>query len=229
MSQGVDMKDGADMDDRTGLDEGGLDEGGLDVRGAAVIMQEARDRAQDELRIRRPVVFASAGLALLLGYGAIWLSVHGQRPYHGPTAASAFVLILLTGVAVAVTASVVSRATEGVGGLSAQRRLIYRVSLVMGYVGVILMEAALDHAGVSRTVTFGVFAAATPVLVTGVVYIANAAGALDWSFFGLGCCLVVVAAASAFAGPVTVWIVDAVAGGAVYLLTAVIQPWLPRS
>jgi hypothetical protein len=219
MDQGAGMKDGADMDEGTGLD----------VQGAAAIMREAGDRAAGELRVRRPVIFASAGLALLLGYGAIWLSVRGQRPYHGPTAASAFVLIMLTGVAVAVTASVVGRAAEGVGGLSAQRRRIFRVSLVMGYLGVILMEAALDHAGVSRSVTFGVFAAATPVLVTGVVYIANSAGALDLTFFGLGCCLVVVAAASSFAGPVTVWAVDAVAGGVAYLLMAVFQPWLRRS
>ena len=47
----------------------------MDLRDAAAVMRNARERADRELEVRDPVLFASAGLVLLLGYGAIWLSV----------------------------------------------------------------------------------------------------------------------------------------------------------
>jgi hypothetical protein len=219
------MNEEAGIKDGTGTDEGT----GMDARGAAVILQEAGECARRELCVRRPVLFASGGLALLLGYGAIWLSVRGQRPYHGPTPAAALVLVLLLGAAGVITASVIEQAAEGVSGLSALRRRIYLLSLATGYAGVITMEAALDHAGASRPVVFGVFAAAAPILVTGAIYIANSAASLDWPMCGLGAWLVVVAVSSAFAGPVAAWAVASLAGGSGYLAVAAIQRWLPHS
>jgi hypothetical protein len=68
MNEDVDMENGAD----------------LDAQGAAAIIQEAGERVRRELRVSHPVVFISAGVAWLLGYGAIWLSVRGQHPYKGP-------------------------------------------------------------------------------------------------------------------------------------------------
>ena len=66
---------------RSGPESG---EAAMDARGAAVIMQQARERAGSELRVRRPLLFVTWGLVLLIGYGAMWLSVRGQRPYHAP-------------------------------------------------------------------------------------------------------------------------------------------------
>jgi len=71
--------------------------GGLDPRGAAAIMTQAGERARCELRVRRPVVFVTWGVVVLAGYGAMWLSVRGQRPVTGPaweTLLLAFLLIL---------------------------------------------------------------------------------------------------------------------------------------
>jgi len=51
----------------------------IDPQGAAVIMQQARERAGRELRVRRPVLFVTWGLVLLIGYGAMWLSVRGRH------------------------------------------------------------------------------------------------------------------------------------------------------
>jgi hypothetical protein len=219
MNEGAGMKDDADMDEGAGLD----------VQRAAVILAEAGERARHELRVSHPVLFASGGLALLLGYGAIWLSVRGQRPYYGPTPAAAVVLLLLLAVAGVVTAAVVDRAASGVSGLSALQRRISFLSLGIGYAGVVALEPALAHAGASRSVVHGVFAAAAPILVTGVVYVAGSATWMDWTKPALGIWLVVVAASSAFAGPVTVWAVDALAGGLGFLLTAAIQAWLRHS
>jgi hypothetical protein len=74
MNEGTGMKDGADMDEAAGMD----------AQRAAVIMQQARQRARRELAVRRPVLFVTWGLVVLVSYGALWLSVRGQHPYHGP-------------------------------------------------------------------------------------------------------------------------------------------------
>jgi hypothetical protein len=218
MNEDVDMKDGADQDEAAEMD----------ARGASAIMQEAGERARRELRVNRPAIFASAGVAWLLGYGAIWLSVRGQHPYQGPAPEAAVIQVVLAGLAVAIAASVIGRATSGVGGVSAVQRRISILALASGIVAVLVLEAAIDHAGASRSVVFGVFQASAPVLITGVVYVANSALRLNWTVLGLGAWLVVVAAGGAFAGPVGVWAVTALAGSAGYLLVAVLRPALDR-
>jgi hypothetical protein len=218
MNEDVDMQDGADVD-------GSAD---MDPQRAAAIMQETSERARRELRVMNPVVFASAAAAWLLGYGAVWLSVRGQRPYQAPTPPAAVIQVVLDGLVVAIAASVVGRATSGVGGLSAVQRRVGIAALIGGYVAVFVLEAAIDHAGASRSVVFGVFQAAAPVLITGVVYVANSAVRLNWPLLGLGAWLVVVAAGGAFAGPVGVWAVTALAGSAGFLLVAVLQTALDR-
>ncbi len=108
------------------------------------------------------------------------------------------------------------------------QRRVSILALAVGIVAALVLEAALDHAGASRSVVFGVYQAAAPVLVAGVVYIANSAVRLNWTALGLGVWLVAVAAGGAFAGPVGVWAVTAVAGGLGYLLMAALGPALDR-
>lgn len=212
------------MTDSTGTDEGVA----LDPPDAAAIMQSARERARHDLTVSQPAIFISGAVALLLGYGAIWLSVRGQRPYHGPTGATVGILLLLVAAAVVVTAVVRDRARNGVGGLSAVRMRMSSVSLVIAYLAVAVLETALTHDGAGRPLVHGVIQATAPVLVTGVFYMASSAMSLDWAMFGLGLWLVAVAVGGAFAGPVTVWAVQALAGGLAFLLVAVIRPRLYR-
>ena len=83
MNRGVAMQDSAD--------EGT----GMDVQDAAAIMQQARERAEHELRVSYRLLFATYGLLYLIGYGTVWLSVRGQHPYHGPGSTALVVLTLL--------------------------------------------------------------------------------------------------------------------------------------
>jgi hypothetical protein len=194
---------------------------GMDVARAAVILAEAREQARHQLRIRYPVLFSIWGLMYLLGYGAIWLSVRGQHPYQGPTPAALLALTLIVAAAIAITVVLVGRAVSGIGGSSALRRRVYVVASLTGFVGLLTLEAALDHAGASRGV-LGVYGAAAPILLTGLIYAVSSAIWLDWTVFGLGLWLMTVAAGSGFAGPVTVWAVDALAAGLAFLLMAAI-------
>lgn len=211
MDEGTGTKDGADTGDPD-----------MDVQHAAVIMQQARERARRELRASYPVLFAIWGLVWLISDGAIWLSVRGQRPYHGPTTAPLVTLILLAAAGVAVTLAVVGRAVSGVGGLSALQRRIFVVSLLAGYAGVLTLEGALFQAGASWPV-IGVYGATVPVLMSGLLLAASSALRLDWGVFSLGIWVIVVAAGGAYAGPVAVWAVEALAGGLALVLMAAVQ------
>jgi hypothetical protein len=167
------------------------------------------------------VIFASWALVYLLGYGAVWLSVRGQRPFHAPAGWALALLALLAVLALGITAAVTDRATTGVGGASQLRRRIYWLSLAVGLLGVYIMQPALRHAGAGHGV-ISVFTASSPLLVAGVVLAAGTAAWLNWYAFGLGVWLIAVAAFSGFAGPAGVWAVDALAVGVPFLVMAAI-------
>jgi hypothetical protein len=220
MNEGTGMKDGADMDEAAGMD----------AQRAAVIMQQARQRARRELAVRRPVLFVTWGLVVLVSYGALWLSVRGQHPYHGPAGAWLVLLPVLFVTAAFVTAQVVDRATSGVGGVSVLQRGIFVLSLFAGFAVLEIEKQALSYAGASRPLV-ALFGEAIPLLVTGLVFVASSAinASLDWPRLVLGLWLLVVAAGGAWAGPVTNLAVCALAGGGGILLMAAIEPRLRRS
>jgi len=203
------VNDDADSGNRTGMD----------IHEAAAIMQDTTERARRALIVRRPVLFAVWGVAWLVADGAIWLSVRGQHPYIGPTPASLVALTIVAAAAAAITAVLVGRAGSGVGGWTVLQRRIFLLSYLGGYIALFTLEAAIDHAGASRAV-LGVYGAAAPILLVALVIAASSALNLDWSVFGLGIWLLAVAAGSGFAGPVGVWAVSALAGGAALLLMA---------
>lgn len=194
----------------------------FDLSRAAAIMQEARERALHELRARYPAVFATWGLVLLIGYGAMWLSVLGQHPYTGPTPPSLLALTLLLAVGAVTTVIIVGRALTGIGGTSAAQRRVHYLALITGVVGVFALEGALAHAGASNSL-LGVYGATAPMLMTGAVYAASPALWQDWSTRALGAWLVVVAASSAYAGPVGVWGVAGLLAGLGFLVVAVVR------
>jgi len=211
MNEGTGMRNGAHASEGAGMD----------AQGAAVIMGEAQERARRELTVDRPAIFASWALVYLIGYGAVWLSVRGQQPFHAPAGWALALLTLLALLALGVTVAVTDRAASGVGGVSALRRRVYWLSLAIGFLGQIVMQLALRNAGASRGV-LSVFTASAPLLVAGVVLVAGTAAWLNWYMFGLGIWLIAVAAFSGFAGPAGVWAVDALAVGLPFLLMAAI-------
>lgn len=210
------MKDGAGTDQPVSMD----------AADAAAIMRETRDLAMRRLRPDHRAAFTVWGLAWLFGDGAMWLIVRGQHPYHGPSPA-AYAAVLLIGSLAALASVETNRAESGVGGLSAVRRRLFLVSAFLGYAGVFALEGALAHAGADRPV-LGVFEAAAPILVTGLLYLARSAAIQDWSMTGLGLWLLIVGAASGFAGPETVWAICALAVGPAFLLAAGLQLRLRR-
>jgi hypothetical protein len=210
-TNGAVMKEDTDSGDRPGMD----------LHEAAAILHDTGERARRALIVRRPVVFGVWGVAWFVADGAVWLSVRGQRPYSGPTPASLVALTLVVAAAAVITVVLVGRAGSGVGGWSVLQRRIFLLSYIGGYIGLFTVEAAIDHAGASRAV-LGVYGAAAPILLVGLVAAASSALTLDWSLFGLGIWLLALGAGSGFAGPVAVWAVSAIGGGAALVLMALI-------
>jgi hypothetical protein len=196
----------------------------MDAAQAAVIMQEAGQRARRQFQVRHRGTFTLWGLALLLGYGTMWLAVRGQRPFHGPEPA-AFAVVALIANASVMAGMAEARADSGVGGLSAVRRRVHSLAVLAGLAAMFALEGALSRAGADRAV-IGVFEASAPILVAGLFYLTASSVWLDWPVFGLGLWLLVVAAVGCFAGPAGVWGVDALAAGLAYLLMAAIEPRL---
>jgi hypothetical protein len=205
-----------------GVNEDAGQEPELDPAAALGILRSAQKRARHELTVSPPAMLAAWGVIYLFAYGVLWLSVRGQRPFAGPTPGATSTVAIFVLVALAITVAIVGRATAGVGGRRAIQRRMYYIALPIGYAGVFLLEAALDHGGASRAVV-ALMGASGPVLVTGLAYMVSSAIDLAWPVFGLGAWLVVTAAGSAFAGPVGVWAVDGLSGGLAFLLAAIVS------
>lgn len=190
----------------------------LDIAEAAAIMREAGEQARREFRVDSRLTYAVWGLGLLLGYGAIWLQVHNQRPYHGMAPATYAAIVLIASFATSAGLLEI-RSGSGVGGRSAVRRWVYVVSFLFALAAMFVLEGALVHAGASRAVT-GVFMAAIPLLARGLFHLARGGVTLERPVIALGAWLVVVVIGGAFAGPAAVWGIYALAAGLAYLLAA---------
>jgi hypothetical protein len=206
------------------------DDASMDVQQATLILRQARERAQRQLAVRRPMLFVTWGLVVLVGYGATWLSVRGQHPFHGPTVPSIVTLAALFVVGIALTAWATDRATHGIGGPSLLQRGTFVLALAAGASALGNFTRAVAHAGAGRPLLV-LIGAAAPLLIAGLVFVARCAiyGSLDWPRLALGLWLLAVAAGGAWGGPVTSLAVYALAGGGGILLMAAIEPVVRRS
>jgi hypothetical protein len=206
------------------------DDAGMDVQQATAILRQARERARRELAVRRPVLFVTWGLVVLVGYGVMWLSVRGQHPFHGPTVPAIVTAAALSLAAIVFTAWATDRATRGVGGPSLRQRGTFVLALAAGGFTLGNFTRAVAHAGASRPL-IALIGAAAPLLVVGLVFVASCViyGTLDRPRLALGLWLLAVAAGGAWGAPVTNLAVYALAGGGGILLMAAIEPRLRRS
>src|SRR6202142_963141 len=197
-----------------------LEDQHMSVQQAAAVVKDARARARRKLVICAPLVYAAWGLTLLLGYGAMWLSVRGQHPYTGPSGASIAVVLGLAALAVAALVGIISKTVAGIDGRSARNRSIILRTYSTGYLILFCMQIAIKSSVSTRTFAFVAFAA--PLLLAGLTYILAFALGLDRTAFALGGWLVIVGASCAWQAPAAILATCALAGGGAFLLMAVI-------
>jgi hypothetical protein len=201
-----------------------LEDQHMSVQEAAAVVEDARARARRELVICAPLVYAAWGLTLLLGYGAMWLSVRGQHPYTGPSGGSIAVVLALAALAVAAVVVIVSKTVAGIDGRSARLRSIILRTYATGYLILLCVQVAIKGSVSARTFAFVAFAG--PLLLAGLTYVLASAVGLDRTAFALGAWLVIVGVSCAWRAPAAILATCALAGGGAFLLMAVIKTGL---
>jgi hypothetical protein len=201
-----------------------LEDQHMSVQEAAAVVEDARARARRELVICAPLVYAAWGLTLLLGYGAMWLSVRGEHPYTGPSGGSIAVVLALAALAVAAVVVIVSKTVAGIDGRSARLRSIILRTYATGYLILLCVQVAIKGSVSARTFAFVAFAG--PLLLAGLTYILASAVGLDRTAFALGAWLVIVGVSCAWRAPAAILATCALAGGGAFLLMAVIKTGL---
>ena len=199
------------------------DEDGLDPRDAARLLADTRHHAERGFDFRSPRLSLLAAAVALVGFGAVWLSVRGQHPYHGPTPAGLVVLYAVVLIRILSVVVAHRRAAAGVSGYSVRRRRVEGTALAVALGAVYVIMAALAVDGASDGIVYGVYVATATMLVLGVFWAARSAVREDWPELGVALAIIVVAAGSAFAGPRGVWLSNGVGLCIVLLAHSAVQ------
>ena len=156
---------------------------------------------------------------VLAACGGIWLSVRGQHPYRGPTAADIPILVGFIVVNFAATVAVRRHAIAGVHGRSRFSQGEIMV-LVVALVAAVVAMTGLGAAGVNFA-----WYPTSVMVIPGLVWAAIAAARANWLWFGTGLAIAAIGVVGAFAGPAGSWAVAAVGLCAVLLGNAADVAW----
>ena len=195
--------------------------GTFDPQQAAALLGHTTQKARRKLEPSPPWLLATRAVAVLAALGAIWLSVRGQHPYRGPTAADIPILIAFIVLNFAATVAVRERALAGVRGRTRLRPAEITV-LVAAWAAVPVLMWALAANGVSFA-----WYPTTVLIVPGLAWAAVAARA-GWRRCGTGLAVAAVGAVGAFAGPAGSWAVAGVGLCTVLLGEAAAVAWRQR-
>jgi hypothetical protein len=197
--------------------------GAFDPRHAAALLGQTTQQARRKFEPSPPWLLVTRAILVLAALGAIWLSVRGQHPYRGPTAADIPVLAGFIIVNFAATAAVRRRATAGVSGRSRFTQGEIMV-LVVAFVAAVIVMTGLGAAGVSFA-----WYPTSVLVIPGLAWAAIAAARANWLSFGIGLAIVALGVAGAFAGPAGSWAVAAVGLCAILLASAAATAWRQRA
>ena len=205
------------------------DEGELDPREAARLLERTTREAKRKFDVSSPLLSLLGAAVVLVAFGAVWLSVRGQHPYTGPTAAGLLVMygILICWIGVVVRFR--RRATAGLSGRSVRQQWANAAVVVVALVAVSVFQGVLKHDGVSHAIVYGIYPPTAQLIVLGTAGAAIQAAREDWPGFGIAIAVMLVAAGSAFAGPRGVWLSDGIGCCVAVLGYAAVQAWLLRA
>ncbi|HEX4256440.1 MAG TPA: hypothetical protein VH089_15200 [Streptosporangiaceae bacterium] len=177
--------------------------GTFDADQAATLLDHTTQQARRQFQPSPPWLLAIRAVMVLAALGAIWLSVRGQHPYRGPTAADIPVLIAFVVLNFAATAGVRRHAIAGVSGRSrfSQGEII---ALVLAFVVAVLLMV-----GLNGTVSFATYPTSV-LVVPGLVWAVISAMRANRRGLATGLAIIVIGVVGAFAGPAGSWAVAAV-------------------
>jgi hypothetical protein len=190
--------------------------GSFDPQQAAALLDQTTQQARRQLEPAQPWLLIIRGVLVLAALGAIWLSVRGQNPYKGPTAADIPILVGFIVLNFAATVTVRRRATAGVTGRSRFTQGEIAV-LVASFVVTVVAMVGLGAAGVSFA-----YYPTSVLVIPGLAWAVLMAARSQWREFATGVALVVMGIVGAFAGSAGSWAVAAVGLCAILLGNAAV-------
>lgn len=201
--------------DTTAVGNGGT----LGPEQAAAMLDQTTQQARRKFQPSPPWLLVTRAVMVLAALGVIWLSVRGQHPYRGPTAADIPVLVAFIVVNFAATVAVRRHATAGVSGRSRFSPGEITV-LALAWAAAAVAMAALAAAGVNYSLY------PTSVLVIpGLAWTVLMAARANWRGLATGLAIVVIGIVGAFAGPAGAWAVAAVGLCVILLGSAAAIAW----
>ena len=206
------------------FDTAGDNGGDLDPHQAAALLNQATQHARRQLQPSPPWLLATRAVLALAGYGAIWLSVRGQHPYLHPTSALIPAGIGIGVVNVIAVTAVGKRATAGVTGRTRFRPAQIAAATAI-WAAVFAVMAVLAAAGVSNRIVYGLYPAAAPLIVSGLIWAAMMAAPRDWRQVSASLAAAVAGAVSLLAGPAGAWAVCGLSLFALLLASAAVTAW----
>jgi hypothetical protein len=195
---------------------------------AAVLLDQTTQQARRRFEPYPPWLLVIRAVMVLAACGAVWLTVRGQHPYKGPTAAVIPVVVVFVVVNFGATVAVAKRATAGVSGRSRLRPAEIAV-MAVAWVGVFVVMGALAGAGVSRAIVYGLYPTTVPLIVAGLAWAGIMAARANWRACCTALAVAAVGAVGAFAGPAGAWAVAGVGLCVVLLGSAAAIAWRQRA
>jgi hypothetical protein len=202
--------------------------GDFDPQQAAALLDQATQQARRQLEPSPPWLLAVRAVLALAGYGAIWLSVRGQHPYLHPTSALIPVGIGIGVVNVIAVTVVGKRATAGVAGRTRFRPAEIAAATAV-WVAVFVVMGVMAGAGVSNRIVYGLYPAAAPLIVAGLIWAAMMAARRNWRQGFTSLAAAVVGAVSLLAGPAGAWAVCGVGLFVLLLASVAVTAWRQRA
>jgi len=179
--------------------------GTFDPREAAALLEQTTRQARRQFAPAQPWLLAIRAVLVLAALGAVWLSVRGQHPYHGPGASALLIVAAFVIINFTATVAVRRRATAGVSGRSRFSPAEITV-MVVAYIAPFVVLAALGDTGDNHSGTL----LTVPLIVAGLAWAALSAVRADWRSCGTGLAVAVTGAAGAAAGQAGAWAVTGV-------------------
>lgn len=197
--------------------------GTLGPEQAAALLDQTTQQARRKFQPSPPWLLVTRAAMVLAALGAIWLSVRGQHPYRGPTAADIPVLVAFIVVNFAATVAVRRHATAGVSGRSRFSPGEITV-LVLALAAAVVAMAGLGAAGVD----FATYPTSV-LVIPGLAWTVLMAARANWRGLATGLAIVVIGIVGAFAGPGGAWAVAAVGLCVMLLGSAAAIAWQQRA